>query len=213
MKNKNLNHLITNFNKTNMAKIILITHQKGGVGKSTLTFNLAQNISDNSKVAVLDFDSQGSLSQLSEIVTDFDVIPFVDEISSISKLNYDFIFIDTPPYLSNHLSKLIQIADLILVPTKAGILDILAIKSTLKLIELEHKSNSTLIIFNMIKPNTNLTQDIVTSLEEYNVPIAKTYISDLVAFTRSVIMNGVSNDRNAKFQLDQLTKEILVLLI
>ena len=213
MKNKNLNHLITNFNKTNMAKIILITHQKGGVGKSTLTFNLAQNISDNSKVAVLDFDSQGSLSQLSEIVTDFDVIPFVDEISSISKLNYDFIFIDTPPYLSNHLSKLIQIADLILVPTKAGILDILAIKSTLKLIELEHKSNSTLIIFNMIKPNTNLTQDIVTSLEEYNVPIAKTYISDLVAFTRSVIMKGVTNDRNAKFQLDQLTKEILVLLI
>jgi chromosome partitioning protein len=196
-----------------MAKIILITHQKGGVGKSTLTFNLAQNISDNSKVAVLDFDSQGSLSQLSEIVTDFDVIPSVDEISSISKLNYDFIFIDTPPYLSNHLSKLIQIADLILVPTKAGILDILAIKSTLKLIELEHKSNSTLIIFNMIKTNTNLTQDIVTSLEEYNVPIAKTYISDLVAFTRSVIMKGVTNDRNAKFQLDQLTKEILVLLI
>ena len=47
-----------------MAKIILITHQKGGVGKSTLTFNLAQNFSSNSKVAVLDFDLQGSLSQL-----------------------------------------------------------------------------------------------------------------------------------------------------
>lgn len=196
-----------------MAKIILITHQKGGVGKSTLTFNLAQNFSSNSKVAVLDFDLQGSLSQLKEIVTDFDVIPFVEEINSISNLNYDFIFIDTPPYLSNHFSKLIQIADLILVPTKAGILDILAIKSTLKLIELEHKSNSTLIVFNMIKPNTTLTQDILISLEEYNVPIAKTYISDLVAFTRSVIMNGVTNDRNAKFQLDQLTKEVLFLLL
>lgn len=46
-----------------MPKIILITHQKGGVGKSTLTFNLAQNISNGSKVAVLDFDLQGSLSQ------------------------------------------------------------------------------------------------------------------------------------------------------
>ena len=150
---------------------------------------------------------------MKEIVTDFDVIPFVEEINSISNLNYDFIFIDTPPYLSNHLSKLIQIADLILVPTKAGILDILAIKSTLKLIEHEHKSNSTLIVFNMIKPNTTLTQDILISLEEYNVPIAKTHISDLVAFTRSVIMNGVTNDRNAKFQLDQLTKEVLFLLL
>ena len=196
-----------------MAKIILITHQKGGVGKSTLTFNLAQNFSSSSKVAILDFDLQGSLSQLKEIVTDFDVIPYVEEINTISNLNYDFIFIDTPPYLSNHLSKLIQIADLILVPTKAGILDILAIKSTLKLIEHEHKSNSTLIVFNMIKPNTTLTQDILISLEEYNVPIAKTHISDLVAFTRSVIMNGVTNDRNAKFQLDQLTKEVLFLLL
>lgn len=213
MKNKNLNHLITNFNKTNMAKIILITHQKGGVGKSTITFNLAQNFSNNSKVAVLDFDLQGSLSQLKEIVTGFDIIPFVEEINSISNLKYDFIFIDTPPYLSNHLSKLIQIADLILVPTKAGILDILAIKSTLKLIEHEYKSKSTLIVFNMIKPNTTLTQDILISLKEYNIPIAKTYISDLVAFTRSVIMKGVTNDRNAKFQLDQLTKEILLLLI
>lgn len=196
-----------------MAKIILITHQKGGVGKSTLTFNLAQNFSNNSKVAVLNFDLQGSLSQLKEIVSGFDIIPFIEEINSISKLNYDFIFIDTPPYLSNHLSKLIQIADLILVPTKAGILDILAIKSTLRLIEIEHKSNSTLIVFNMIKPNTTLTQDILISLKEYNIPIAKTYISDLVAFTRSVIMKGVTNDRNAKFQLDQLTKEILLLLI
>jgi chromosome partitioning protein len=213
MKNKNLNHLITNFNKTNMAKIILITHQKGGVGKSTLTFNLAQNFSNNSKVAVLDFDLQGSLSQLKEIVTGFDIIPFVEEINSISNLKYDFIFIDTPPYLSNHLSKLIQIADLILVPTKAGILDILAIKSTLKLIEHEYKSKSTLIVFNMIKPNTTLTQDILISLKEYNIPIAKTYISDLVAFTRSVIMKGVTNDRNAKFQLDQLTKEVLLLLL
>ena len=196
-----------------MAKIILITHQKGGVGKSTLTFNLAQNFSNNSKVAVLDFDLQGSLSQLKEIVTGFDIIPFTEEINNISNLKYDFIFIDTPPYLSNHLSKLIQIADLILVPTKAGILDILAIKSTLKLIEQSHKSNSTLIVFNMIKPNTSLTQDILISLKEYNVPIAKTHISDLVAFTRSVIMNGVTNDRNAKFQLDQLTKEVLFLLL
>ena len=196
-----------------MPKIILITHQKGGVGKSTLTFNLAQNIAANSRVAVLDFDLQGSLSQLEELVTDFKIIPYQDKLESISELQYDFIFIDTPPYLSNHLSKLISISDLIIVPTKAGILDLLAIKSTLAIIEQEKRTIDTLVVFNMIKPNTTLTLDILIGLEEYNVKIATTYISDLVAFTRSVLLKGVSNDKNAQKQIDQLTEEILTKLI
>ena len=196
-----------------MPKIILITHQKGGVGKSTLTFNLAQNIAANSRVAVLDFDLQGSLSQLEELVTDFKIIPYQDKLESISELQYDFIFIDTPPYLSNHLAKLISISDLIIVPTKAGILDLLAIKSTLAIIEQEKRTMDTLVVLNMIKPNTTLTLDIVIGLEEYNVKIASTHISDLVAFTRSVLLKGVSNDKNAQKQIDQLTEEILTKLI
>ncbi len=196
-----------------MPKIILITHQKGGVGKSTLTFNLAQNIAANSRVAVLDFDLQGSLSQLEELVTDFKIIPYQDKLESISELQYDFIFIDTPPYLSNHLAKLISISDLIIVPTKAGILDLLAIKSTLAVIEQEKRTMDTLVVFNMIKPNTTLTLDILIGLEEYNVKTASTHISDLVAFTRSVLLKGVSNDKNAQKQIDQLTEEILTKLI
>ena len=196
-----------------MPKIIVITHQKGGVGKSTLTFNLAQNISNGSKIAVLDFDLQGSLSQLKELVTDFDIIPYTGEIDEIVKLPYDFIFVDTPPYLSNHLPKLIAIADLIIVPTKAGILDLLAIKNTLEMIETAHKTADTLIVFNMIKANTTLTLDILIGLEEYKVKISNTHIGDLVSFTRSVLLKGVTNDKNAQRQIDHLTKEILLKLI
>ena len=196
-----------------MPKIVLVTHQKGGVGKSTLTFNLAQNISKNANVAVLDFDLQGSLSQLKELVTDFEIIPFRSEIDDIQKLDYDFIFIDTPPYLSNHLPKLIAIADLVIVPTKAGILDLLAIKGTLEIIEDSNKTADTMVVFNMIKANTTLTIDILLGLEEYNVKIANTHISDLVSFTRSILVKGVRNDKNAQKQLDNLTKEILTKLI
>jgi chromosome partitioning protein len=196
-----------------MPKIILITHQKGGVGKSTLTFNLAQNISNESKVAVLDFDLQGSLSQLKELVTDFEIIPYVGEIERILELEYDFIFIDTPPYLSIQLPKLIAISDLIIVPTKAGILDLLAIKNTLEMIEIANRTADTLIVFNMIKANTTLTLDILIGLEEYNVKIANTHISDLVSYTRSVLLKGVTKDQNAQRQIDHLTKEILLKLI
>lgn len=202
-----------NYFNTLMSKIILITHQKGGVGKSTLAFNLAQNIANNAKVAVVDLDVQGSLSQLKDLVTDFDIIQYKGEIKEISQLEYDFIFIDTPPYLSNHLPKLIELADLIIVPTKAGFLDLLAIKSTLELIEKENRTENTLVVFNMIKANTTLTLDILIGLEEYNVTIANTHISDLVAFTRSVLVKGIKNDKNAQKQLDNLTKEVLTALI
>lgn len=196
-----------------MGKIILITHQKGGVGKSTLTYNLAQNISEKASVLVLDFDLQGSLSQIKDLVTDFTITPYNREIKIIKNLPYDFIFIDTPPYLSNQLPELIDLADLIIIPTKAGVLDLLAIKNTLELIENKNKSSNSLVVFNMIKVNTTLTFDILIGLEEYNIPIAKTHISDLVAFTRSVLIGGVKTDRNAQKQLDNLTKEVLTKLI
>lgn len=196
-----------------MARIILITHQKGGVGKSTLAFNLAQNISGNATVALLDMDLQGSLAQLMDVVKDFDIIPFQNNIKGIKELNYDFIFIDTPPYLSNHLPALIGLADLILIPTKAGVLDLLAIKSTIDIIKGESKIDKTMVVFNMVKANTTLTLDILIGLAEYNVKIAETHISDLVSFTRSVLIGGVSNDKNAQKQLDKLTREILNNLI
>lgn len=196
-----------------MPKIILVTHQKGGVGKSTLTFNLAQNIANNAKVAVVDFDLQGSLIQIKELVKRFDIISFTGKIKDITTLDYDFIFIDTPPYLSNQLPKLIELAQLIIVPTKAGILDLLAIKSTIEILQEENKLSQTMVVFNMVKANTTLTLDILIGIEEYNAPIAKTHISDLVAFTRSVLVGGVSIDKNAQNQLDALTKEVLTKLI
>lgn len=196
-----------------MGKIILITHQKGGVGKSTLTYNLAQNISENASVLVLDFDLQGSLSQIKDLVTNFKITPYNREIKKIKNLSYDFIFIDTPPYLSNQLPDLIDLADLIIIPTKAGVLDLLAIRNTLVLIESKNKASNSLVVFNMIKANTTLTLDILIGLEEYNIPIAKTHISDLVAFTRSVLVGDVKTDKNAQKQLDNLTKEVLTKLI
>ena len=196
-----------------MPKIILVTNSKGGVGKSTLSALLAINISGDSKVAVLDYDPQGSLSQLKNIITSVDIIPYKKGMTEISELEYDHIFIDSPPYFSEHLSGLIEIADLIVIPTRAGVLDLLAIKNTIELIKDKNKINKSLIIFNLVKANTTLTMDILISLEEYKVPIANTHVSDLIAFTRSILVGGVKKDKNAQKQIDNLTREILIKLI
>ena len=64
-----------------------------------------------------------------------------------------------------------------------------------------------------LKTNTTLTLDILISLKEYNIPIAESHISDLVAFTRSVLVGGVQSDKNAQKQLDKLTQEVITKFI
>lgn len=194
-----------------MAKIILITHQKGGVGKSTLTFNLATNLKDSAKVAIIDLDKQGSLSQISEL-SKVDILS-ADNIKDIKALDYDFIFIDTPPYIVNDLVELCNIANLIIIPTKASVLDLLAIKATIDIIKGSKNDKKALIVFNMVKPKTTLTDDITKEVSEYNLRVAKTMISDLVAFSRSILVDGVQDNNNAQKQIDSLTKEVLTGII
>jgi len=194
-----------------MAKIILTTHQKGGVGKSTLTFNLAANLKESAKVCIIDFDAQGSLYQ----VRDLSEVPIFleDQLKKIQNSDFDFIFIDTPPYLSNKLPELCDLADVIIIPTKAGVLDLLAIKSTIDMIEQSGNEEKAVIVFNMVKPNTTLTDEIKDQLNEYNVRVSKNMMSDLVAFSRSVLVNGVDNNNKAQKQIDALTKEVLTIAI
>lgn len=194
-----------------MAKIILTTHQKGGVGKSTLSFNLAVNLKENAKVCIIDFDAQGSLYQ----IRDLSEVPIfsADKLKEIQNSDFDFVFIDTPPYLSNKLPELCNLADVIIIPTKAGVLDLLAIKSTIDIIEQSGNEHKAVIVFNMVKPNTTLTDEIKNQLGEYNVRVSKNMISDLVAFSRSVLVNGVEENNKAQKQIDALTKEVLTVAI
>lgn len=194
-----------------MAKIILITHQKGGVGKSTLTFNLAVNLRESAKVCIVDMDAQGSLMNIKELSE----VPIYSnaELKKVITKDYDFIFIDTPPYLTDKLSELCKLADVILIPTKAGVLDLLAIKSTIDIIEQSGNNKKALIVFNMVKPKTTLTEEIKDQLKDYEIKISKNMISDLVSFSRSVLVNGVEDHNKAQKQIDNLTKEILTLSI
>ena len=121
------------------------------------------------------------------------------------------LFIDTPPYLSTTLPQLFDLSDFIIVPTKAGIADLMAIRSTIAMITARSANEKAFIVFNMIKPQTTLTDEISKMLADFPVAVAKTQISDLVAFTRSFITSGVETKKRIH-QMDQLTEEILNLL-
>lgn len=193
-----------------MPYFILTTHQKGGVGKSTLTYNLAINLKDQAKVCIVDMDLQGSLSDFK----DFSPVPILtaDKLPELQNSDLDFVFIDTPPYLSNQLSELCNIANVIIIPTKAGVFDVLAIRSTIEIVKQSKGEKKALIVFNMVKPNTSLTDEIKNQLDNYDIKVAETMVSDLVSFSRSALNNGVKDNPKALSQIEALTNEILTIL-
>ena len=127
------------------------------------------------------------------------------------------ILIDTPPYLSQKLPELFAISDFVLVPTKAGFFDIMAIRSTIQLIKEAQMLNPRLtagVVLNMVKRSSNLSGDIKTILEGYGLPILNAKISDRVSYSRSLLLGGVlkTKDGKAKAEILQLADEILNLM-
>lgn len=197
-------------------KIITVAHQKGGVGKTTLAMNLAVCLQMSKlKVGVLDTDLQGSLAG---IASSLEGIKFVqpDALSDLVKLqnNFDILVIDTPPYLINSLHDLFGISDYVLIPTKIGFYDVMAIRATLSIIKEVQKTKPSLqygVVINMLKANTNLTDDILQILKSYEATLLKTRIHDRVSYTRSSIVNGVfeTDDLKAHDEIIRMTEEVL----
>jgi chromosome partitioning protein len=198
-----------------MPKILTIASQKGGVGKSTLAVNLACSVAKYFRTAIIDTDPQGTVAQLAKMYEGIDVLPYSN---NISKLDYDVVFIDTPPYLFDKLEDILLISDVVIIPTKAGIADFLAIGNTIKHVEKAKKKNPKLkavIVLNLVKKGTSLTSEVIRELAKHDVPILKNQISDRVNFTRSIALkSGIFGirDHKAEKEIDNLSKEIVLLL-
>ena len=202
-----------------MPKIITLAHQKGGVGKTTLTLNLAYSMQEQLNVSVIDLDIQGSISQLKPLIENvsLDIISGID-LNDIQSLPYDVVIIDTPPYLSSELPAVFSVSDLVIIPTKAGLVDLLAIRATIALLKKAKEERSNLvfsILFNMVKNNSTITAEIKELIDAYQTPVFNTRVSDKISFVRSIGINkGIyaTDDHKSKEEIDELTNEIINLL-
>lgn len=195
--------------------IISVAHQKGGVGKTTLALNLAYCMSKDLKVAITDTDLQGSISDISPFLKDIDLIP-LSKIQNGTRLKYDIVIIDTPPYLTDKLQEIFLMSDFVLIPTKAGYLDALAVRGTIALYDLAKKKKPSLkagVVLNMLT-RTNLNDEVKEILDQYTLPILKTTINQRVSYARSPMTAGVfnSDDDKAKTEMVDLSMEIFSLL-
>ncbi|MDB5109904.1 MAG: ParA family protein, partial [Mucilaginibacter sp.] len=111
-------------------------------------------------------------------------------------------------------TELFQFSDFVLVPTRAGFFDVMAIRSTLALIKFSQAKNTQLksgIVLNMIKPRSAITKDITALLQSLGTPLLKTLVHDRVSITRSSMTSGIlqSADIKAKEEITSLAEEIV----
>ena len=174
-------------------RVISLVNQKGGVGKSTLSLNLAHCFATGLKVGLMDTDAQGTIRNMSDTISGVDLLSIID-LPTIKKTLYDLVIIDTPPYVTNHLDAILDVSDFVLIPVKASYIDIMAVKPTCDVIikkQVDKPSMIARIVLNMVKPRTSVNQDITYLLNNMPIPTMKSTVSERVAFIRSFIGNGV----------------------
>jgi chromosome partitioning protein len=181
--------------------IISLVNRKGGVGKTTLTINLAASaLRRNYSVIVIDADPQGSVLQWQTIEenSSFDVehqpkplLP--SDIKRLSK-THDHILIDSPPVIGDIIQSVLAISDLAIVPVGPSPLDIWSSNETVSLIRRvqnqNHSLEARLLICRKIS-TTRIGREAREAMQVYNLDIFKTEICQRVAFIQSLV-SGVS---------------------
>ena len=167
--------------------VIAVIQQKGGVGKSTISANLAgELVRFGRSVAVVDLDPQhslatwaklgnGLLSALVEAVNITGPAAFQAKISAADQQK-ERVILDSPPGLSDTGLMAALLADLVILPVTPSPLDIIAGQEAMAMVrEARVKRNNTkpLIRFapSRVSINTLLSRDLIAALERLGEPV------------------------------------------
>lgn len=172
---------------------IALASQKGGSGKTTLSGHLAVEAekAGAGPVALIDTDPQGSLAAWWNVRTEktpaFAKVGVFDLQSAMQQLEQSgikLLIIDTPPAITDAISHVIALSDLILVPCRPSPHDLRSVGATADLAD-RHKK-ALIFIVNAATPRARITGEAAVALSQHGT-VAPITIHHRVDFAASMV--------------------------
>jgi chromosome partitioning protein len=176
-------------------RTVAFFNSKGGAGKSTLSIHVGVAASHNQQVALLDADPQGTLQAWSQVrsqqfptVTPTKVSTLERDLDEMKKRGVDLVIIDCPPYITAESSRLVSMADFIIVPAQPTMPDIAGCQYAVNIIKASRKPFVFVVNRGPSRaPEIGMTVD---ALSQHG-KVCPVVIGDRRAFSRA-LMSGLS---------------------
>jgi chromosome partitioning protein len=198
-------------------------NQKGGVGKSTLSQNVADCLSRlGQKVLLIDADKQGTSSDWASLRSEnrFAVVSMARENMALDAIkiaaDYDFTLIDGPPHADTISRSCIVASDLVIVPIEPGGASRWSSNLTVRQLQEAQALKPTLkcgfVVSRKIQ-GTVLGRDARAMTADAGIPIFETEIEQRVAYAEALTMGKTifewGSNHAAVREIQALTHELL----
>lgn len=174
-------------------RVLAMASQKGGSGKTTLSGHLAVQAerAGQGPVVLIDIDPQASLTDWwnereaeAPALAQTTVARLAADLEILRQQGFKLAVIDTPPSITVAIQTVIQIAELIVVPTRPSPHDLRAVGATVDLCDRAGKP--LIFVVNAATPKARITAEAIVALSQHGT-VAPMTIHQRTDFAASMI--------------------------